>query len=171
MRYFITFACYGGRLHGDKSGSVDRRHNLPGSRLLEADPQRVSAERRRMNQAPYQVDRDSRMVVLDALREVCLHRGWSLLAAHVRSTHVHVVVEAEIRPEKAEIRPEKVMNDFKSYASRGLNRMGRDGSDRKRWAHHGSTRWLWKDQDVQEAIRYVVEDQGEPMAVFVADVL
>ena len=117
-----------------------------------------------MNQAPYLLDRDSRAAVLEALREVCRQRGWSLLAAQVRTNHVHVVVEAEVRPEK-------VMNDFKSYASRGLNRLGRDGSDRKRWARHGSTRWLWKDQDVQEAIRYVVEEQGEPMAVFVADVV
>ena len=59
------------------------------------------------------------------------------------------------------------MNDFKSYASRGLNRLERDGPDRKRWARHGSTRWLWKDEDVREAIRYVVEEQGEDMAVFV----
>jgi REP element-mobilizing transposase RayT len=117
-----------------------------------------------MNQAPCQLDRDSRMVVLDAVREVCSYCGWSLLAAHMRSTHVHVVVETEMRPEK-------VMSDFKSYASRGLNRMGRDGSDRRRWAHHGSTRWSWKDQDVRDAIRYVVEEQGEPMAVFVADVV
>ena len=164
MRYFITFACYGGHLHGDESGSVDRRHNLPGSRLLEADPQRALAERQRMSQAPYFLDRDSRAAVLEALREVCWHRGWSLLAAHVRTNHVHVVVEAEVQPEK-------VMNDFKSYASRSLNRLGRDGLDRKRWARHGSTRWLWKDQDVQEAVRYVVEEQGDPMAVFSADVL
>ena len=38
----------------------------------------------------------------------------------------------------------------------------------KRWARHGSRRWLGKDQDVLEAIRYVVEEQGEPMAVFLA---
>ena len=164
MRYFITFACYGEHLHGDESGSVDRRHNLPGSRLLEADPQRASAERQRMKQAPYLLDRDSRAAVLEALREVCRQRGWSLLAAHVRTNHVHVVVEAGVRPEI-------VMNAFKSYASRGLNRLGRDGSDRKRWARQGSTRWLGKDQDVQDAIRYVVEEQGEPMAVFVADVV
>jgi hypothetical protein len=63
------------------------------------------------------------------------------------------------------------MNDFKSYASRRLNRMRRDGSDRKRWPHDSSTRWLWKDHDVQKAIRYVVDDQGEPMAVFIEDVL
>jgi REP element-mobilizing transposase RayT len=162
MRYFLTFSCYGGHLHGDESGSVDRSHNLPGSRLLEADPQRALAERQEMNQAPYLLDRDSRPVVLEALREVCLHRGWTLLAAHVRTNHVHVVVEAGIRPEK-------VMNDFKSYASRGLNRLCHKASDRKRWARHGSTRWLWKDQDVRDAIQYVVEAQGEPMAVFLAD--
>ena len=74
MRYFITFACYGGHLHGDESGSVDRRHSLPGSRLLEADPQRALAERQRMSQAPYFLDRDSRAAVLEALREVCWHR-------------------------------------------------------------------------------------------------
>lgn len=117
-----------------------------------------------MNQAPYSLDRDGRAAVLEATQEVCLQRGWNLLAAHVRTNHVHVVVEAEVRPEK-------VMNDFKSYASRGLNRLGRDGSGRKRWARHGSTRWLWKDKDVQEALRYVVEEQGEPMAVFVVDVV
>jgi hypothetical protein len=61
------------------------------------------------------------------------------------------------------------MNDFKTYASRELNRLGRDGADRKRWARHGSTRWLWKDRDVQEAIRYVIEAQGEPMELFVAE--
>jgi len=162
MRYFITFSCYGAHLHGDESGSVDRCHNLPGSRLLEADPQRAAAERQRMNQTPYWLDRYSRTVVLEALQEVCLHRGWTLLAAHVRTNHVHVVVAADTRPEK-------VMTTFKSYASRSLSRLGCDAPDRKRWARHGSTRWIWKDHDVQEAIRYVVEKQGEPMAVFVAD--
>ncbi len=115
-----------------------------------------------MKQAPFWLDRDRRAAVLEALREVCAHRRWSLLAAHVRTNHVHAAVEAEAQPEK-------VMNDFKSYASRGLNRLVGDGSDRRRWARHGSTRWLFKDEDVREAIRYVVDEQGEPMAVFVGD--
>jgi REP element-mobilizing transposase RayT len=41
-------------------------------------------------------------------------RGWNLLAAHVRSNPVHVIVETETRPER-------IRNEFKSYASRGLN--------------------------------------------------
>jgi len=113
-----------------------------------------------MNQTPYSLDPDGRAALLEALREVSLHRGWNLLAAHVRTNHVHVIVDADVRPER-------VMNDFKSYASRGLNRLGRDGPDRKRWARHGSTRWLWKDQDVQEAIRYVVEEQGDPISPWI----
>jgi REP element-mobilizing transposase RayT len=164
MRYFITFACYGSHLHGDESGSIDRRHNLPGSRLLEAQPQLVAAERQQMDQAPYLLDHDRRAAVLEAIREVCLHRGWGLLAAHVRMNHVHVVVEAEAQPEK-------VMNDFKRYSSRSLSQLGIDEPERERWARHGSTRWLWKDEDVQEAIRYVIEGQGEPMMVFQAEAL
>jgi len=162
MRYLLTFACYGGHLHGDELGSVDPSHNLPGSRLLEADRRRVLAESQKMSQAPYLLDRDSRVAVLEVLRQVCSHRGWNLLAAHVRTNHVHVVVEAGVRPEK-------VMNDFKSYASRGLNQLGSDELGRKQWARHGSTHWLWKEQDVRNAIRYVAEEQGEPMAIFVAE--
>ena len=158
----MTFACYGVHLHDDESGSVDRHHNVPARRLVEANPERVAVKRQQMDQAPYCLDRDRRAAVLDALREVCLQRGWSLWAARVRTNHVHVVVEADVRPEK-------VMNAFKSYASRGLNRLEIDGPDRKRWARHGSTRWLWKDEDVQEAIRYVVSGQGEPMEVYLTD--
>lgn len=161
MTYLITFSCYGCHLHGHASGSVDRRHNLPGGRLVEADPQRVKAEFQRMEQPPYGMDQSPREAVLTALRERCRQRHWTLLAAHVRTNHVHMVVEAAARPEK-------VMNDIKSYASRYLNQMGLGEPDRKRWARHGSTRWLWKLEHVSAAIRYVVDEQGDAMAVFEA---
>src|SRR5580658_3144290 len=114
-----------------------------------------------MDQVPFLLNAPGRNAVLDAIQEVCSHRHWSLLAAHVRTNHVHAVVEAEARPEK-------VMSDFKSYASRRLNCASADETNRKRWARHGSTRWLWNRDDVGAAIRYVVEEQGEAMAVFVA---
>jgi REP element-mobilizing transposase RayT len=141
---------------------VDRKHNVPGSRLVDEDPQRATLESEAMTQIPYLLDERARPVVLEAIREDCLHRLWNLLAAHVRTNHAHVIVEAEATPEK-------IMNDFKSYGSRALNKLGRDGADRKRWAHHGSTRWLWNDQDVRDAIRYVIDEQGEPMAFFVTE--
>ena len=129
--------------------------------MLEPDSKRVLAEQQLMDQPPYCLDRSRQEAVLSSLQEVCSHRGWSLLAARVRTNHVHVVVEAEVRPEK-------VMNDLKSYASRRLNRMGLDESNRKRWARHGSTRWLWKREHVAAAIGYVLDQQGDPMTVFKA---
>ena len=86
-----------------------------------------------MDQPPYHLDQIRRDAVLQAIQEVCGHRGWTLLAAHVRSNHVHAVVETETRPER-------IMSDFKAYASRRLNWMKLDQPNRKRWARHGSTR-------------------------------
>ena len=120
--------------------------------------------RQQMDQLPYVLDVHRRVTVLGALREVCLHHGWSLWAAHVRTGHVHAVVDADMRPEK-------VMHAFKAYASRSLNRLEIDEPERKRWARHGSTRWLWKDEDVQECVRYIVSGKGEPMEVHLGDML
>jgi REP element-mobilizing transposase RayT len=84
-----------------------------------------------------------------------------MLAAHVRTRHVHVVVQAGAAPEA-------VMTTFKGYASRALNQLGIDGEDRRRWARHGSTRYLWTRDEVFSVIHYVVCEQGAPMAVFEA---
>jgi len=159
MTYLITFACYGCHLHGSESGSVDPAHNVPGTPILEENSARVVSEGQRMDQSPYCLDQIRRDAVLEAIQEVCAHRGWGLLAAHVRSNHVHTVVEAEVPPER-------IMSDFKTYASRHLNRMGLDEPSRKRWARHGSTRWLWKPQHVSAALQYVVGEQGDAMSLF-----
>jgi REP element-mobilizing transposase RayT len=123
------------------------------------DSMRAAAEGELMEQAPYDLDRIRRNAVLEAIQEVCAHRSWGLLAAHVRSNHVHLVVDAEARAER-------VMGDCKAYASRRLNRMRLDEPNRKRWARHGSTRWLWEPAHVSAAIQYVVAEQGDAMAVF-----
>ena len=158
LTYLITFACYGCHMHGDESGSIDRQHNLYGSRVLPANPPRLSAEHELMDQPPYLMDQNRRDTVLASLGERCTSRGWKLMAAHVRTNHVHLVVDAEARPER-------IMNDLKAFASRCLNA---HEPARKRWARHGSTRWLWNRESVSAAIRYVVQGQGDPMAVFEA---
>ena len=61
------------------------------------------------------------------------------------------------------------MSDFKAYASRRLNRLRLDELNRKRWARHGSTRWLWKPQHVSAAMQYVLAEQGEAMSAFESD--
>ena len=159
LAYLITFTCYGVRLHGDESGSVDRDHNLHGTPFLSPNPARVRSETRRAKQKPHILDRSGRTRVLEALREMCSHRGWTLLAVHVRTQHVHMVLSAEEAPEK-------VLQDAKKYSSRALNRAGREELDQRRWTRHGSTRYLWKPESVGAAIHYVAREQGEPMAVW-----
>jgi len=159
--YLITLACYGSHLHGDESGSVDRRHAVPGAPMLEPNFNRSFAARRSMLQGSYTMDRPRRDTVLASLVERCSNRGWSLLAAHVRTNHLHIVLDAEAAPER-------IMNDLKSYASRMLNLAGFDTPDRKRWARHGSTRRLAERENVEAAIRYALEKQGDPMATFLA---
>jgi REP element-mobilizing transposase RayT len=148
-------------LHGDAAGSVDRKHNLLGSRLIETDPKRLAGERSLMDQPPYCMDEGRRQAVLASVMDRCADRSWRLLAAHIRTNHVHVVVEAEAQPER-------VMNDLKSYASRRLNQLEFDHASRKRWARHGSTRWLGTREDVFAPIRYVMDQQGEQMAAYQA---
>jgi REP element-mobilizing transposase RayT len=126
--------------------------------MPEANPVAEAEARRRMRQPPYLLDDKRRQIVLEAMHEVCFHRDWTLLAAHVRATHVHVVVDAGQGAEH-------VMNAFKSYASRALNRMAWDRPGRRRWAHHGSTRHLWTKEAVSAAVHYVVCQQGEAMAI------
>ena len=157
MTYLITFTCYGTHLHGDESGSVDELHNVPGMRLADPDPCRLRASIWRMTQGPYALDACKREAVLSSIREVCSFRAWDLLAAHVRSNHVHVVVGSTEQPDK-------VMNTFKAYASRRLNPCAQPGC--RRWTRHGSTRYLWDRERVEAAIAYVIEGQGEPMALY-----
>ena len=159
LAYLITFTCYGTRLHGDESGSVDEDHDQFGAPLVPANPRRVFAQQKQMKQPAYRLDHPRRATVLDALRQHCSQRRWRLLAAHVRSTHVHFVVVAMETPEK-------ILNQVKAYASRALNQKGFDNAPRRRWTIHGSTRYLWKPEQVGSAIHYVVREQGEPMEVW-----
>ena len=158
--YLITFAGYGTWLHGDEDGSVDRQHNVYGLAVCKPDSGREKLEHLRMKKSAFVMsDAAQRVTVLSAIGEVCEQRGWWLFAAHVRTSHVHAIVQAGDPPEK-------VMNDFKAYASRRLNELARCAGNR--WARHGSTRRLWNQEQVNHAIHYVLHEQGEPMAVYAA---
>jgi hypothetical protein len=62
--------------------------------------------------------------------------------------------------------PEKVMTEFKAYTTRALNQF--EGASRRRWADHGSTRYLWDTEQVDDAVNYVVNQQGHPMALYIS---
>jgi REP element-mobilizing transposase RayT len=159
--YFITWTCYGIWLHGRAPGSVDNEHNRFGDPVLPPDREQEAEMRRRLAEAPYSLDQPRRQIMLRTIQEVSNHRGWQLIAAHVRSNHVHVIVHAECGPDK-------VMEDYKAYCTRRLREAGFDPARRHRWTEGGSKRYLWKPEQLQAAIRYVLDEQGEPMELFIA---
>ncbi|KTD66063.1 transposase [Legionella shakespearei] len=159
LAYFITFTCYGTWLHGEKPSSVDRFNNTPQTNFLPFNKKRSHLVKMKMSETPYSLDESRRSIVLNSIIKACKHRQWVLLAAHVRSNHVHLVIHTLLQPET-------IMNTIKSYASRHLNLMQLDGSRINRWTRHGSTRYLWNESEVESTIQYVINEQGLPMAVF-----
>jgi len=153
--YLITFCCYGSVLPG-QAGSVDDDSNLYGSRYRATSVALLGHSLARMRHEPCVLSAPARQLVLSSIIEVGSVRNWNVLAAHVRTNHVHAVVEADAVPEK-------VLLDFKVISSRTLNKL--EGKKR-RWARHGSTRYLWTKPQIDRAVSYVVCEQGTPMAVY-----
>lgn len=155
LAYLITFRCYGTWLHGDERGSIDRRHyDRYGTPEMPPNKKILGDERRELRTLPVSLDKRRRNVVKAAIEEVCENRNYSLYAVNVRTNHVHVVVGASQKPEA-------VMNGFKSYATRKLRKARLVTEDAKPWSRHGSTRYLWTDPQLTEAIEYVMFGQGD----------
>src|SRR5258708_22190976 len=111
LAYFITFTTYGTWLHGSDKGSVDDEHNVYGTPFLEANSERQGQARAAMAQPPYVMSQPEREIVCKAIVTLAAERGWQLLAVHVRTNHVHVVVQAERDPRR-------LMSEMKAPASR-----------------------------------------------------
>ena len=127
LTYLLTFCCYGTHLPGSP-GWVDRTRGDHRGGYGETSAALERHARDSMLHTPYALDVQSACTVLEAIRDVCAARNWQLVAVHVRSTHVHCVVDGLDNPNRA-------IADFKAYASRALNRVE---EYRKRWARRSA---------------------------------
>src|SRR5262252_8763491 len=127
LGYFITMRTYGTWLHGDERGSVDKHHNTYGTPVIDAQERRQEFVAGKMGDEPMLLATDSARVVERTIEEVCQHRGWKLRVVHARTNHVHVVVSAQVSPER-------VMNDFKAWATRRLREAGYVREGQNVWA-------------------------------------
>ena len=154
--YLITFRGRGSWLHGDERGSVDRSHNRYDSPALPANLQRRQLNHSRLKNPPVRLSPTQRHAVEASIRETCKIRKWDLWTINVRTNHIHTDITAQCKPEK-------VLAALKANATRKLREAGCWKSNDSPWACHGSTRYLWRDKDVVNAIAYVEYDQGEPL--------
>ena len=157
LAYFITFHTYGTWLPGDRRGSVDAHHRIHGTPCVGPSPGRHAASAQRLEHLPVELRLEERTIIHRTAQEVCQHRGWTLRAAYVGANHVHVVV-GSLPPEHT---PERVMNDLKAWATRRVVEAGLRPHGTRLWVRHGSTRHLWRPEDVAAACDYVVAGQGE----------
>jgi hypothetical protein len=157
LAYFITFTTYGTWLPGNAKGSVHDEHNVFATPLLEADAKREQLAQMAMKEPPYVMSAAEREIVCKAIVGLAVGRGWELLAQQVRTNHVHAVARAELEPGR-------MMSDMKGRASRELTLAGFGVAASRRWTRHGSTRHLFRGEQVAAAIRYPLDEQGERMA-------
>jgi REP element-mobilizing transposase RayT len=153
MLYLLTFTCYGSHLPGDDRGSFD--HVRQGERRsISPDPGLESYGRQKMRQAKYLLSSpESRILVRDAIVDVCKFRCWILYALHVRTNHVHGIVDAEASPSR-------IFNDWKAYATRALRDAGISGPNRIHWTHGGGLRTIQTPVGLTRAMHYVLHGQG-----------
>jgi len=160
--YFITFRTYGTWLHGDSRGSVDRRHNKHAERFLTPNSKLQKVKTAIMKEQPFFLAPEQQIIVLNAIKSTCNHYQWPLFAAHVRTNHVHVILQADKNPEF-------FLTQLKAYASRELTTIAGFEKRKRIWSKHGSTRYIWSSHLLLPVMQYVLDCQGARMTFFHID--
>ena len=149
LAYLITFTCYGTWLHRDERGSVDCKHNQFGREFLEEDPHRKRDEFKRLKHLPVYLSQEQRDCLTQSIVYVCESRLWKLWEVNVRTNHVHVVLSS------SEV-PKTILRALKSRSTIDM-KSGGLFAQAKLWTRGGSTRYLWKEDALEAACRYVHE--------------
>lgn len=152
----LTFTTYGTRLHGADNGSVSRSHRNRGSPVVPADIAWQRQAGRLMVEPPFTLRPRDRTVVLDSVLEACASRNWHLFCVHVRTNHVHAILQTDVPVDRT-------LSYLKARATFALKRY----NVRQRfWTKHGSTRYLWNRDSLAAALDYVLNQQGAPMELW-----
>ena len=97
-----------------------------------------------------------RRVVDEAIRNTCAFYDWHLFALNVRTNHVHAVVAAPVSATR-------VVVSLKACATRQMRLADCWLSPSTPWSHGASKRYLWSATQLERAIVYVLNGQGDPL--------
>src|SRR5712691_4338191 len=171
--WLVSSTFYGQWLPGDPRGSVtnvlDRRpddratdvrieHARPGEDYEDPIPALQRAARDLLKGPPVTVNLAQAEQLLEQFQETADHRGWVLHAVSVMVNHIHLVVEAPPEVGKSDL-----LQDFKSYGSRRLNRLFGRRPSGTWWSDSGSCR---PRRDIPAAVFYVCHRQPYPLLVW-----
>jgi REP element-mobilizing transposase RayT len=167
--WFFTWRTYGTWLPGE-DGFVGYHYTPDGRRVTDNQPGEPQSEpippleryaHDVMAGEPVLLTATLAKVVLRQLHETAAVRRWTVDVVAITATHVHVVYGVPGDPD-----PSAMLRDWKSYASRALNRSGANAP--RWWADSGSKRRLKDMEDRLAAIQYV-RDQPAPLLVWMSE--
>ena len=175
LSWLLTSTTYGTWLPGDERGFVGRvtdgRATDPlGNTRIEHDERDTDYDRdipglrrsalKLMKCDPVRLTTEQALAVHDQFLGTATFRQWYLHAIAVMANHFHVVVTA---PEG--VMTDTMLRDFKSYASRALNKRWTKPKSGTWWTQSASRRKLPDDRAVENAIQYVL-NQHQPLAIY-----
>jgi REP element-mobilizing transposase RayT len=143
-----------------------RTDNLPGVPTAEPMPALVRFARDSLREPPVYLGDAHANTILNQLHETARYRGRQLDAVSILKDHIHLIFGTPGDPD-----PSQMLEDWKSYASRALNRLigwKPPATRPKWWVIGGSKRILRSESRRASAIRYV-RNQDVPLVVWLSD--
>ena len=156
LAYLITFRTYGTWLHGHERGSIDRHNNRYRAPYTSRNPSWQRHIKKSLAHKPVVLNAVQRYTVETSIIETCRTLKWGLHARNVRTNHAHAVVSS-LR------HPDKILLALKAQATILLRERGLWTLEGSPWAYRGSKRYLWTEEDVWEAVDYVLNRQGDDL--------
>ncbi len=168
--WFFTWRTYGSWLPGEDGfvgyyHAIENPHaidNVPGEPATTAIPALERFAREAMQGEPALLTARQAEILLAQFQETAAYRRWILDAVAVMINHIHIVYGVAADPD-----PSDMLRDWKSYASRALNRSGPKRLSGHWWADGGSKRPIKTDERRLAAIQYV-RDQENPLLVWLS---
>ena len=172
--WFFTWRTYGTWLPGS-AGFVGnyvtkygerKSDNVPGELTAETMPPLEKYCQNLLVQPPVYLNSQHAETLLEQLQETARYRNRTIDVLAIMPDHIHLIAGNYGDPD-----PEKLLNDWKAYASRALNRLSDWAPPTSRprwWVIGGSKRILRTNPDRVRAIRYV-RDQENPLLIWISD--
>ena len=169
--WLITSTTYGTWLPGDERGFVSNvrfpdesldRHNQYGLEYDRDHPRLQDLARKRMKGSPIYFSKAHADIVLGQFLETTTVRRWHAHAIAIMNNHFHIFVTArEMIPSK------KILQSYKSYASRTFNENYPRPASETWWTDSGSRRPVRGEAALAAAIAYVL-NQPNPLVIWSA---
>lgn len=168
--WLLTSTTYGTWLPGERRGfagpvpdghSAYVVHNAPHTPYDRDVPVLRREARAVMRGPPVYLFREQAEAVWEQFQTTVKHRRWQLFAAAVMTNHFHLVLGVPGDPDAANL-----LRDFKSYASRALNRRWKRPAGGTWWTESGSRRKLPDERAILGAVHYV-KNQERPLVTWV----